>query len=64
MTGLTEQAAHPFEDGVLVGWHARPNLGRGDGGVVVGLVVVLIQVLDGFFSELAVQVVLPFPRLE
>lgn len=54
-------APHPFEDGVLVGWHARPNFGRGDSGVVVRVVVALVQVLDGLFSELALQVVLPLP---
>ena len=51
-------APHPFVDGVLVGRHAWPYLRRGDGGVVVGVVVGLIQVPDGFFCKLPFQVVL------
>lgn len=58
----TFPAPHPFEDGVLVCWHAWPDLRRGDSGVVVRVVVVLIQVLNGFFRELPLQVILPFPR--
>lgn len=52
----------PFVDGVLVGGHARPDLRRGDGGVVVRVVVVLVQVPDGFFCELSLQVVHPLLR--
>lgn len=62
LTFLAPWSINPFEDGVLVCWHARPDLRRGDSGVVVRIVVVLIQVLDGFFSELPLQVILPFPR--
>lgn len=54
-------APHPLEDGVLVRRHARPNLRWRDRGVIVGVVVVLVQVLDGFFRELPVQVRRPFP---
>lgn len=54
-------APHPLEDGVLVRRHARPDLGRRDRGVIVRVVVVLVQVLDGFFRELPVQVGCPFP---
>lgn len=61
LTFLTPWSIDPFEDGVLVGRHARPDL-RGGGGVVVGVVVVLVQVLDGFLGELALQVFLPLPQ--
>lgn len=61
LTFLAPWPVDPFEDGVLVRWHARPDLGRGDGGVVVGVVVVVLQALDGFLGELALQVILPFP---
>lgn len=62
LTFLAPWSINPFEDGVLVGRHARPDLRWGDGGVVVRVVVVLIQVLDGLFGELPLQVILPLPR--
>lgn len=60
LTFLAPWASNPFVDGVLVCRHARPDLRRGDGGVVVRVVVVLVQVLDGFLGELTLQVISPF----
>lgn len=54
---LSSGSFDPFVDGVLVGGHARPYLRRGHRGVVVGVVVGLVQVPDGFFRKLAFQVI-------
>lgn len=65
LTFLTPGSSDPFIDGVLVRRHAWPNLRRGAVGVRVGVevrvIVVLVQVLDGFLSELALQVIPPLP---
>ena len=59
---VSSAATHPLIDGVLVGRHAWPDLRWGDGGVVIRVIVALVQVLDGFFRELSLQVIYPLLR--
>lgn len=58
---LAPRSSNPFIDGILVRRHSWPNLRRGVGGVIVGVVVVLVKVPDGFLSELPLQVIRTFP---
>lgn len=60
LTLLAPGASNPFIDGVLVCGHAWPDLRWGNGRVVVGVIVVLIQVPDGFLSEVPIWILIPF----